>query len=167
MQHRRKDLTNLFKSLSVKILQNKSPTKGKDSATFKSQFCLAGMTGFPLSSLKIRYTDPSSSVWKIENQSRIRLPNPIRLYFPPRHRQPIICQPLLWIDKLIYNLEKPSFKKYRNFMKYFHKTVPPPPPYCIYEILIQISPLILGHLLFLNKRYEIRLTPPPVCEKIS
>ena len=37
----------------------------------------------------------------------------------------------------------------------------PPPPYCIYEILIQILPLILGYLLFLNKRYEIRLTPPP------
>ena len=35
-------------------------------------------------------------------------------------------------------LGKPSFKKYRNFMKYFHKTVAPPPPYCIYEILFQI-----------------------------
>ena len=33
-------------------------------------------------------------------------------------------------------LGKPSFKKKRNFMKKFHKTVPPP-PYCFYEILIQ------------------------------
>ena len=31
------------------------------------------------------------------------------------------------------------------------------PPSPIYEILIQICPLILGKLLFLNKRYEIRL----------
>ena len=45
-------------------------------------------------------------------------------------------------------LGKPSFKKYRNFMKYFHKTVTPPA-------------LILGYLLFLNKRYDIRLTSPP------
>ena len=37
----------------------------------------------------------------------------------------------------------------------------PAPPYCIYEILFQILPLILGYLLFLNKRYEIRLTPAP------
>ena len=35
MQHRRKDLTKLFKSVSANILQNKSSTQGKDSATFK------------------------------------------------------------------------------------------------------------------------------------
>ena len=35
---------------------------------------------------------------------------------------------------------------WNNFIKRW-----PPPPYCIYEILIQISPLILGYLLFLNK----------------
>ena len=50
---------------------------------------------------------------------------------------------------LVYNLDvtcadlfvylclgKPLLKKYRNFMKYFHKTVTP--PHCFYEILIQI-----------------------------
>ena len=47
-------------------------------------------------------------------------------------------------------------------MKYFHKTVTPRPPYCFYEILIQILPLILGYLLFLNKKYETELTPLPV-----
>ena len=35
-------------------------------------------------------------------------------------------------------------------MKYFPKTVT---PYCFYKILIQIFPLILGQLLFLNKSF--------------
>ena len=38
------------------------------------------------------------SVWKIENSSSLRLPNPICLYFPPRHRRPITRLPLLWIE---------------------------------------------------------------------
>ena len=46
-------------------------------------------------------------------------------------------------------------------MKYFPKTVN---PYCFYKILIQIFPLILGHLLFLNKRYEIPLTHSIWCD---
>ena len=39
-----------------------------------------------------------------------------------------------------YNLRKPSFNKYEDFMKNFHKMVasPPAPPSCICEILIQI-----------------------------
>ena len=45
-------------------------------------------------------------------------------------------------------------------MKKFHKTVTPP-PYCFYEILIQKFDRISGTYVFLNKRYEIRLTPPP------
>ena len=36
------------------------------------------------------------------------------------------------------SLGKPSFKKNFRFMKNFHKMVPPPPPSCICEILIQI-----------------------------
>ena len=55
---------------------------------------------------------------------------------------------------------KPSFKKYRNFMKNFHKTVTRPPRTTFmksYSDFLQI----LGELLFLNKRYEIRLTLPP------
>ena len=35
-----------------------------------------------------------------------------------------------------------------------------PPPYCFYEILIQKFDRISGTYVFLNKRYEIRLTPP-------
>ena len=38
------------------------------------------------------------SVWNIENSSSLRLPNPICLYFPPRHRRPITRLPLLWIE---------------------------------------------------------------------
>ena len=44
-------------------------------------------------------------------------------------------------------------------MKTFHNMVTPP-PYCLYEIPILIfSRFFEGHI-FLNKRYEIRLTPP-------
>ena len=46
-------------------------------------------------------------------------------------------------------------------MKKFHKTGPPPPPYCFYEILIQKFDRISGTYVFLNKRYEIRLTSSP------
>ena len=45
-------------------------------------------------------------------------------------------------------------------MKKFHKTVTPP-PVLLYEILIQKFDRISGTYVFLNKRYEIRLTPPP------
>ena len=78
--------------------------KGQRFSNFEKVALLGWHDSVYLSWLEIRYEDPSCSVWKIENQSRIRLPNPIRLYFPPRHRQPIICQPLLWIEKLIHNL---------------------------------------------------------------
>ena len=44
-------------------------------------------------------------------------------------------------------------------MKKFHK-MGTPPPYCFYEILIQKFDRISGTYVFLNKRYEIRLTPP-------
>ena len=57
-------------------------------------------------------------------------------------------------------LGKHSRKKKRNFMKKFHKTVTPP-PYCFYEILIQNFDRISSTYVVLNKRYEIRLTPPP------
>ena len=45
-------------------------------------------------------------------------------------------------------------------MKKFHKTATPP-LYCFYEILIQKFDRISGTYVFLNKRYEIRLIPPP------
>ena len=57
-------------------------------------------------------------------------------------------------------LGKPSFKKNGILWKLFIKWWPPPSPYCFYEILILIfSRFFEGHI-FLNKRYEIRLTPP-------
>ena len=43
-------------------------------------------------------------------------------------------------------------------MKTFHEMVTP--PYCFYEILIQKFDRISGTYVFLNKRYEIQLTPP-------
>ena len=49
-------------------------------------------------------------------------------------------------------------------MKKFHKTVTPP-LYCFYEILIQNFDRILSTYVVLNKRYEIRLTPPPFVKK--
>ena len=45
-------------------------------------------------------------------------------------------------------------------MKTFHKMVTPPPPYCFYEILILIFSRFFRGITFLNKRYEIRVTPP-------
>ena len=45
-------------------------------------------------------------------------------------------------------------------MKKFHKTATPP-PYCFYEILIQNFDRISSTYVVLNKRYEIRLIPPP------
>ena len=52
-------------------------------------------------------------------------------------------------------------QKIPEFYEILSQNGDPSPPYCFYEILIPILPLILGYLLFLNKRYEIRLTPPP------
>ena len=58
-------------------------------------------------------------------------------------------------------LREAILQKIPEFYEILIKRWPPPPPYCFYEILILILPLILGYLLFLNKRYEIQLTPPP------
>ena len=61
----------------------------------------------------------------------------------------------LWLNHTKGSLHE---KKKRNFMKKFHKTVTPP-LYCFYEILIQKFDRISSTYVFLNKRYEIRLTP--------
>ena len=60
-------------------------------------------------------------------------------------------------------LGKHSFKKTRNFMKKFHKTAPPPVLllWNPYSEFFQKFDRISGTYGFLNKRYEIRLTPPP------
>ena len=58
-------------------------------------------------------------------------------------------------------LGKHSFKKIRNFMKTFHKTATPPPRTAFMKSLFGIFDRISGTYVVLNKRYEIRLTPPP------
>ena len=68
---------------------------------------------------------------------------------------------------MISSLREAIAKKIPEFYEILSQNGDPSPPYCFYEILIHILPLILGYLLFLNKRYEIRLTSRPVCEIIS
>ena len=52
-------------------------------------------------------------------------------------------------------------KKKAEFYEKVSQNGDPSPPYCFYEILIQKFDRISGTYVFLNKRYEIRLTPPP------
>ena len=63
-------------------------------------------------------------------------------------------------------LGKPSFKKI-YFAKKFHKTVTPPPQ-GFYESLFF---LLVFWGIYINykkkQRYEIQMTPPPVCETFS
>ena len=46
-------------------------------------------------------------------------------------------------------------------MKKFHKTATPPPRTAFMKSLFRIFDRISGTYVVLNKRYEIRLTPPP------
>ena len=55
-------------------------------------------------------------------------------------------------------------KKMRNFMKKFHKTVIPPLT-AIMKSLFRTLSVFLNTYAVLNKRYEIRLTPPPCLQK--
>ena len=66
-----------------------------------------------------------SSSWKETNESAL----------PPN----FFDLNLTWF---LHLLREAIVQKIPEFMKYFHKTVPPP-PYCFCEILIQIFPLIL------------------------
>ena len=50
-------------------------------------------------------------------------------------------------------------------MKTFHKTAAPPPRAAFMKSLFRIFDRISGTYGFLNKRYEIRLTPPPFVKK--
>ena len=52
-------------------------------------------------------------------------------------------------------------------MKTFHKMVTPPPRTAFMKSLFRTFTVFLNTYAVLNKRYEIRLTPPPVCEKVS
>ena len=63
--------------------------------------------------------------------------------------------------KLKLALGKPSFKKKRNFMKKFHKTVTPPPRTAFMKSLFRTLTVFMSTFTVLNKRYEIRLTSPP------
>ena len=46
-------------------------------------------------------------------------------------------------------------------MKKFHKTVTPPPRTAFMKSLFRTLTVFLNTYAVLNKRYEIRLTPPP------
>ena len=46
-------------------------------------------------------------------------------------------------------------------MKKFHKMVTPPPRTAFMKSLFRTLTVFLSTYIFLNKRYEIRLTPPP------
>ena len=64
-------------------------------------------------------------------------------------------------------LGKPSFKKYRNFMKYFHKTVTPPPRTAFMKSLFRFCHWFWGIYYFWIRDMKSDWPPRPVCEIIS
>ena len=64
------------------------------------------------------------------------------------------------------SLGKPSFKKYRNFMKYFHKTVTPPRT-AFMKSLFRFCHWFWGIYYFWIRDMKSDWPPRPVCEIIS
>ena len=67
----------------------------------------------------------------------------------------------------IFCLGKPSFKKYRNFMKYFHKMVTPPPRTAFMKSLFRFPHWFWVIYYFWIRDMKSDWPPRPVCEIIS